>query len=116
VKRSFIRTAAILVAIPPVIVLSAEAALAAGSSASCTGSTCQVSGNGFPGGTVSVDADTGGSGTALWAVDGPRGYRCSTRFSAAGGVRSWTCSGVPAGNLTATVVGPAGPSVIGIRW
>ena len=115
-KRSFIRAAAVLATTPLVLVLAAGVAFAAGSSAGCTGSSCSVSGHGFPGGTLSIDADTGGSGTALWAVDGPNGYRCSTRFSAAGGVRSWTCRGVPAGTLFATVAGPAGPSVIGIRW
>jgi hypothetical protein len=89
---------------------------AAGSSASCTGNLCSVSADGFPGGTISIDADTGGSGNASWRLSGPNGYRCSTTFSAAGGVRSWTCSGAPRGNYNATVIGPTGPSVIGIRW
>jgi hypothetical protein len=116
VKKLFLRAGVAVAAIPLALVVLPGVALATGSSASCTGDSCSVSADGFPGGTISIDADTGGSGTALWGLTGPNGFRCSTTFTAAGGVRSWTCSRAPAGHYSATVAGPAGPAVIGIRW
>ncbi|WP_018787089.1 hypothetical protein [Micromonospora sp. CNB394] len=45
---------------------------------------------------------------AIWGISGPNGYKCSTTFPAAGGVRSWFCYNAPKGTLNATVSGPAG--------
>ncbi|MFI5837209.1 hypothetical protein ACIA5A_26400 [Micromonospora sp. NPDC051300] len=115
-RKALVRTGSVIAAVSLVVGAFPQVALAAGSSANCTGATCQTSGYGFPGGTVSIDADTGGTGTAIWGINGPNGYKCSTTFSAAGGVRSWVCYNAPKGTLNATVSGPAGPSVVGIRW
>jgi hypothetical protein len=91
-------------------------AFAAGGSAHCTAKTCHVGIADFPGGTLAVDVDVSGSGTGVFAVTGPSNYHCSGSFPASGGVRSYLCSGAPAGTYAAGVTGPAGPSAVGLRW
>ena len=98
---------------------AASAAPLAGASRTCpTANVCAVTASGFPGGTISVDADVTGSGTGTWNLFGPNGFKCSASFPASGGVRSWTCAGAPAGSYNATVTPnvPAQTLAIGIRW
>jgi hypothetical protein len=96
-----------------------QAALAAGNSNTCQIRTCSVSAPNFPGGTLSVDADAGGTtgtATAFWAVtDSNSPVQCSATFPVRSGVTSWTCSGVARGTVSATLSGPA-PLKIGLRW
>ena len=95
-----------------------QMAFAAGASNTCSLRVCPVTGRNFPGGTISVDADSGGTAdTAFWALTDSTSPspRCSATFSTNGGVRSWTCSGVHSGTVTAILTGPA-PLAIGVRW
>jgi hypothetical protein len=96
-----------------------QAALAAGNSNTCQIRTCSVSAANFPGGTLSVDADAGGTtgtATAFWAVtDSNSPVQCSATFPVRNGASSWTCSGVARGTVSATLSGPA-PLKIGLRW
>ncbi|MCE7002242.1 hypothetical protein LWC34_05280 [Kibdelosporangium philippinense] len=97
-------------------VMTPLAAFAGGNSNTCSGSSCSVEASGFPGGTLSVDADVHGSGGAEWVVFSGDRLACRTNFAAGDPPRSWVCNNVPAGHLQASVSGPAGPSNIGLRW
>lgn len=96
-----------------------QMAMAAGSSTSCSLRVCHLTARNFPGGTISVDADSAnydGSDTAHWAVgDADSPIQCQKDFPIAGGVRSWTCSGVHSGTVTMVLTGPA-PLKMGLRW
>jgi hypothetical protein len=95
-----------------------QSALAAGASNHCSLRTCTVTARNFPGGTISVDADSGGtSDTAFWGLtDGTSpNPRCSVSFPTNDPPRSWTCSGIHSGTVTVILTGPA-PLSIGVRW
>lgn len=82
-----------------------------------TGLQCILPVTGFPGGTVSIDVDVSGSGNGVFILqDRDSPVQCDQQFPASGGVRSFTCSGVAAGNLTGSVGGGSNPRAIGIRW
>ncbi|MDI6098857.1 hypothetical protein QLQ12_09620 [Actinoplanes sp. NEAU-A12] len=113
------RVAVVGLALTGVTALLASPALAAGNSAVChSASICKVSASGFPGGTISVDADASARGTGRWILTGPIGYRCSKDFPQHGPVRSWSCANAPAGRYTAQVTPDQGLHTlkIGIRW
>lgn len=88
--------------------------------------TCSVSTDAFPGGTISVDADTKGpartnNNVASWSIfDSGHQERCLTRFRVGGPPQSWTCPGVPRGHVDLIV--NAGPPQqgydysIALRW
>lgn len=99
-----------------VIGLFPFAAHAAGKSSHCLKANCSVAVTGFPGGTISVDADVSGSFPGTVVVSAPNGYRCSGVFPAPGGVRSFVCNSAPAGSIFATVMGTESPSSVGLRW
>ncbi|MEQ0557921.1 hypothetical protein ABJI51_02475 [Amycolatopsis sp. NEAU-NG30] len=99
------------------LLLAPQAALAEPKSATCPQSYCSVvQVDGFPGGTLSVDADVHGEGKARFQVWGPNGYYCTLTFEAAAGPGSWLCFNAPAGRYAASVEGPQGSSNIGLRW
>lgn len=116
--RTFILRGAIATAVVgTTLVLAPQAAMAAPKSETCPQSYCSVvQVDGFPGGTLSVDADMHGDGKSLWKVWGPNGYYCSGTFEAVWGPGSWLCFDAPAGRYAASVEGPKGPSNIGLRW
>ncbi|WP_370943636.1 hypothetical protein AB5J62_31565 [Amycolatopsis sp. cg5] len=77
---------------------------------------CATLATGFPGGTISVDADSHGNGTASWEIRGVNtGFRCSASFEMAAGPQSWVCRNAPADDYAGVVRG-YGPLNIGIRW
>ena len=115
VKRVLV-AAAVAAAASAVAAPVAQASEQGGVSRTCPDSACATPPVWFPGGTLSVDADVHGSGPAEWVVRGPGGVVCRTGFAAESGPQSWVCHGVPSGELEAGVLGPAGPSNIGLRW
>jgi hypothetical protein len=115
-RRSLKRVAVLGTVASAALVMSPLAASAGGNSRTCPGSSCPVEAGGFPGGSLSVDADVHGSGGAEWVVFSNDRLACRSNFDASSGPRSWVCNNVPAGYLTASVAGPAGPSNIGLRW
>ncbi|MDI5980693.1 hypothetical protein [Amycolatopsis magusensis] len=99
------------------LVLAPPMAMAGPESATCSVSDCDLFDvPGFPGGTISVDADVHGVGIGRWYVWGPNGYSCTDTFHASAGPGSWVCHNAPAGTYSALVEGPQGPSSIGLRW
>ena len=99
------------------LVLTSPAAMAEPKHQDCPQSYCSVvQVDGFPGGTLSVDADVHGEGKARFQVWGPNSYYCSGTFEAVWGPGSWLCFNAPAGRYAASVEGPQGPSNIGLRW
>ncbi|MBU2667943.1 hypothetical protein KOI35_30970 [Actinoplanes bogorensis] len=119
-RKMFTRLAVVGVVAAVGVSTLPQVALAAGSSNTCSFRTCSTTGRNFPGGTISIDADAGGtlggSDTGHWGLsDAGSPIRCQADFPVTGGLRSWTCTGVRAGTVTATVVGPA-PLKIGVRW
>jgi hypothetical protein len=116
-RTSVLRGAIAAAVVGTTLVLSAETAMAAPKSQTCPQSYCSVvEVYGFPGGTLSVDADVHGDGNARFQVWGPDGYYCSGTFQAAWGPGSWLCFNAPAGRYDAAVEGPKGSSNIGLRW
>jgi hypothetical protein len=100
-----------------VLAVAPNAAWAGGRSRSCPKDPiCELELDTFPGGLLSIDADSHGTGSAGWAVFHGLNHVCSTSFDAAAPPQSWTCSNVPAGHLRATLNGPVNPLVIGLRW
>ncbi|WP_370943638.1 hypothetical protein AB5J62_31575 [Amycolatopsis sp. cg5] len=93
-----------------------QVAHAGGISSTCEKPTCSVRASVWGTHTINVDADSHGSGTAEWVVEGPNGYRCSTTFPAQDPPRSWTCFNAPEGTHVAKVTGPQGPTNVGLRW
>jgi hypothetical protein len=115
-RRSCVRAGVIGAVTVATISLFPLAALAAGGSAHCSASQCEIAVAQFPGGTISVDVDVSGSGNGRFLVEGPNGYECGGSFPASGGVRSFVCRSAPAGGYGAGVSGSAGPSAVGLRW
>lgn len=79
--------------------------------------TCSFQVTGFPGGTISIDLDEYGSGTAIhrWdLINGAGSYQCYGTYRAIDPPRSWTCSGVVGGTVT-VVAQMNGGGYIGIR-
>jgi hypothetical protein len=91
-------------------------AVAAGASRTCAANSCSIDAPGFTGGQLAVDADVHGVGTAKWTVLRGITTVCSVSFPASDPPRSWVCNNLPAGRYVAFVVGPAGPTNIGLRW
>jgi hypothetical protein len=117
VRRVFSRIVTVGVAASIGVTVLPQVAMAAGVSNSCSIRVCNVTARNFPGGTISVDADSGGTAdTGYWAIsDSNSPIQCEARFRTEGGVRSWTCSGVARGTVTMTLTGPA-PLRMGLRW
>jgi len=116
--RIMLSAAAAVLVTGSALILTPSAAMAAGASKTCKFRTCPLTVRNFPGGTISVDADSGGTAdTAFWGLTDSTSPnpRCSTSFPTNGGVRSWTCSGIHAGTVTVILTGPA-PLAIGVRW
>ncbi|GAA4000380.1 hypothetical protein GCM10022247_20980 [Allokutzneria multivorans] len=65
---------------------------------------CQLEFGGFPGGTLSVDADAlnGPNKIILLRVQTDTGQRCVTEFWAADPPRSWVCHNLPSGKIRVT--------------
>lgn len=81
--------------------------------------TCDARVGDFPGGTISIDADSGGGGIASWSLQGTNpgnNYTCGTAFDAYAPPQSWTCSNAPAGAYRLRVQGADSPTMAGIRW
>jgi hypothetical protein len=116
-RKVFSRIAAVGVATAIGVTVLPQMAMAAGVSNSCKLRVCYVTARNFPGGTISIDADSGGTAdTAHWGIsDSNSPIQCQANFSTEGGVRSWTCSGVAKGTVTMTLTGPA-PLAMGLRW
>ncbi|MEU3625193.1 hypothetical protein [Amycolatopsis coloradensis] len=74
----------------------------------------------FTGGTISIDADVLGGGTAQWQLyDGSQRVVCSTYFPAIDPPRSWICNNVAAGNVSLFVQELSHTAVAthgGLRW
>ncbi|CAM3587952.1 hypothetical protein KIPE111705_15645 [Kibdelosporangium persicum] len=115
-SRSVKRAAVLGTVAAAAFVMSPLAASAGGASNNCAGPACSVEAGGFPGGRLSVDADVHGSGSAEWVVFSGDRVACRLNFSASAPPQSWVCSNVAGGYLSASVLGPQGPSNIGLRW
>ena len=117
--KTIVRASVIGAVAAAMLALLPAAAFAVGNSRMCPAANwCAVKATGFPGGTISVDADSGGRGTANWVMYGPNGYKCSRSFPASQAIASWSCNNAPAGTYSATVT-PGEPGqrlAIGIRW
>ncbi|WP_181775366.1 hypothetical protein [Amycolatopsis pittospori] len=78
----------------------------------------------FPGGTMSIDADTCCSvGTSHWYLFEKSWRRCEQEFRTEAPAQSWTCSNLPANNykLQALITQPTQHAdnkwvSIGLRW
>ncbi|MBE8523175.1 hypothetical protein ILP97_37760 [Amycolatopsis sp. H6(2020)] len=100
-----------------VLAVSPGTAWAGGRSKTCPKEPiCEFELDVFPGGTLSIDADAHGTGSAIWAVFHGLDHVCSTSFAAAAPPQSWNCFNVPAGHLRATLNGGDNPLNIGLRW
>jgi hypothetical protein len=119
--RTFILRAVVAVGIVGGTLVALPApALAAPASNWCPATICQVRATGFPGGTISIDADAHVAvdrvnRRANWSLQGPNGFGCRGSFMEADPPRSWTCRNAPRGSYYAAVTGNA-PTAIGIRW
>jgi hypothetical protein len=99
-----------------------QPASAAGKSTSCAAFFCAFSVSGFPGGTISVDADArqapsppSDRTTAYWRIWGNNGYSCGTGFAETALMQSWVCHNVPAGTVFAAIEGTP-YMAMGVRW
>ncbi|MBP2471639.1 hypothetical protein JOF53_000511 [Crossiella equi] len=85
---------------------------------------CTVYAYNFPGGTMSIDADTCcTTGTSHWYLFEKSWRKCETDFRTEAPAQSWTCSGLPANNykLQALILKPVPHPdnkwvSIGLRW
>lgn len=72
----------------------------------------------FPGGRISIDADTDGAGNASWKLDraGDNARACTGRFDQIAPPQSWVCD-IPAGDYYLRVKGNDGSEAHGaLRW
>ena len=101
------------------IVMVPNAATAGGASTYCPAYFCTFKARGFPGGTISIDADStvrdGIDRTAYWRIWGPNGYSCGASFRDSEPPRSWVCFNAPAGTYDAAIEGRP-PATMGVRW
>jgi hypothetical protein len=104
---------------------AASAGVLGGASKVCTRSDqdtdvwCDLGVQGFPGGTVHVDVDAGGSDLALrrWTLYANHAKVCSESYTSNDPARSWTCTGVPGGYLSLSASKAQWQDVeVGIRW
>ncbi|MBP2328378.1 hypothetical protein JOF56_008763 [Kibdelosporangium banguiense] len=115
-RQSFKRAAVLGTVATAASVMSPLAASAGGKSKTCPESACRVEAGNFSEGQLSVDFDVHGRGGAEAVLYSNGRTICRYPFDAVAGPQSWYCNGVPAGFIEASVVGPAGPSNIGVRW
>jgi hypothetical protein len=119
VRKLLLRAAAIGAVLSGTLMVLPGTAMAFGASRTCATPTCSIDASGFPGGQISVDADTHGIGNSSWVLFRIATFPvpvCSANFAATDPPRSWVCNSLPAGSYVASVSGPAGPTNIGIRW
>lgn len=115
-SRALVTTAVVASAIAVIPGL----AFAGGQGGTCPRSlTCDARVGDFPGGTISIDADSGGGGIASWSLIGTNpgnNFSCGTAFDAYAPPQSWTCPNAPAGAYRLRVNGADAPTMAGIRW
>jgi hypothetical protein len=111
VKRAAVLTAAVAsaLAMSP-LVASADY---------CQGSGCNEGPMLYPGNRqIYVDYDVHGSGSGEYVVFRNSNVLCRWTFDASAGPATRGCGGtnVASGSLSATILGPQGPSYIELRW
>ncbi|MCP3798829.1 hypothetical protein NLX83_06125 [Allokutzneria sp. A3M-2-11 16] len=105
-----------------VVVATAPGASAGGGSKFCPAAvSCQLEVDGFPGGTLSVDADAvnGPDKLILLRVQTKTGQRCVTEFWVNEPPRSWVCHNIPPGKIRVTTTEAYVNSYdysVGARW
>lgn len=121
-KRKTAGAAIMLAVVLGASVIAPPTASAGGKSVTCATWSCFFEVDGFPGGTLSIDADarqapspppTGD--TAYWRIWGANGYTCGTGFPETDPMRSWVCHNVPAGKIRAGIEGTP-YLAMGVRW
>lgn len=102
-----------------------EVRVMGGKAVYCTGSQndediwCFLEAQNFPGGTVSVDVDAGGTERAYreWTLSANFTPSCKASYTSIDPPRSWVCHNVPAGTLSLKASKYATQwADIGLRW
>ncbi|WP_370943639.1 hypothetical protein AB5J62_31580 [Amycolatopsis sp. cg5] len=119
-RKAFTRALVTTAVVASAVAVTPQVAFAGGAHSDCPHAlTCGARVSGFPGGTISIDADSGGGGIANWSLQGTNpgnNYSCGTAFDAYAPPKSWLCTGAPPGNYSLRVQGPDAPTMAGIRW